>query len=244
MLYLASGFLRALLYFLLTTVITVGYFVVCFILWPFSKEIRYRNIRTWTMVNIWLLKVICGINYHIEGEENIPRDRAGVVFCKHQSAWETFLVPRFFRSATVIVKKELFWVPFFGWGLASIAPIAINRSAKKSAMQQIIEKGKKCIARGCWVIVYPEGTRTPPGKVGNYRPGGARLAVAAGCPVLPIAHNAGYFWPKRGFIKRPGTVQVAVGPVIETQGKTAEEVLTEAKNWIENKVQEMEKYPH
>lgn len=237
-------FIRSLLFSTLVVIYTVPFCALCILIWPLSVEYRFHNIKRWTNSVIWLLRVICHVDYHVEGIENIPTDRVGVVVCKHQSAWETFFVPRFFKSATVIVKKELFWVPFFGWGLWSTDPIAINRRAQKSAMQQIIDKGKKCLQRGRWVIVFPEGTRTLPGKIGNYRPGAARLAVAAECPILPIAHNAGHFWRKRGFLKRPGVVQVAIGPLIETKGRRPEEVMEEAKQWIENAVSEMEKKYH
>ena len=237
-------FWRSLLFTLITAVFTVFYSALCLIAWAILPvNGRYRIIQFWTLTEIWLLRVLCGIHYHVEGVGNIPKDRAGVVLCKHQSTWETFFLPQFFFPATVILKRELFWVPFFGWGMATIAPIAIDRNNQKSAMQQIIEQGKRHLQQGRWIIVYPEGTRTLPGHVGKYRSGGARLAVEAGSPVLPVAHNAGYFWPKQGFLKRPGTVQVAFGPLIETTGKTAEEVLAEAKNWIETRIQQFASHP-
>ncbi|MEO8400542.1 MAG: lysophospholipid acyltransferase family protein [Gammaproteobacteria bacterium] len=182
------------------------------------------------------MKVICQIDYHVEGLENIPKNRNGVVLCKHQSTWETFFLPSFFHQAAIIVKRELLWVPFFGWGMATIDPIAINRSDKANAMQQVISKGKKCLAAGRWILMFPEGTRIAPGKIGNYRMGGARLAVSAGCPVIPVAHNAGRFWPKGKFLKKPGTIQMVIGPVIETAGRTPEDVMAEVKAWIETTI--------
>ncbi len=238
----ANLFIRSLVFSILSMVITIFYSVVCTLSWPLPLRWRSVVVRSWTQIMIWLLKHICYLNYHIEGLENIPRDRNGVVLCKHQSTWETFLLPGFFHQSTVIVKRELLWLPFFGWGMATINPIAINRSDKASAMEQVITKGKKYLETGGWVLVYPEGTRIPYGKVGNYRAGGVRLAIAAGdYPVLPIAHNAGRFWPKRKFIKEPGTIQVVIGPVIETKGKTPEQVLTEAKTWIENTIARIDK---
>jgi 1-acyl-sn-glycerol-3-phosphate acyltransferase len=182
---------------------------------------------------VWLLKVVCCVDYEIKGLENIPKDRSGVVLSKHQSTWETFFLQSLFHEAAIILKKELLWVPFFGWGLATIAPIAIDRNNARSAMEQIIDKGKKYLAAGRWILVFPEGTRISVGKTGKYRAGGARLAVAAGCPVVPVAHNAGRFWPRRGFIKIPGTIQVIIGPPIETVNRSPEEVLEQAKGWIE-----------
>lgn len=160
----------------------------------------------------------------------------GVVFSKHQSAWETFFLPLIFHDPAVIAKRELLWIPFYGWGLAAADPILINRKDKTSAMQQIINKGKRALAAGRWILVFPEGTRVPVGEVGKYHLGGARLAVATDVLIIPVAHNAGYFWPRRKFIKQPGTIQVVIGPVIETSGQTPEAVMDLAKNWIETTV--------
>ncbi len=231
-----NQFLCSSLFSILLFVITIIYSVFCLICRPLPLAFRCRMIDAWTISMIALLKWICRVDYQVEGLENIPQDRVGVVFSKHQSTWETFFLPRYFRQAAIILKRELLWVPFFGWGLANTDPIAINRNLKSSAMEQIIKKGKAYLAAGRWIIVYPEGTRISPGKNGNFRPGGARLAVAAECPIIPVAHNAGYFWPKRGFIKRPGTIHVVFGPVIETKGRTVETVLAEATQWIENKM--------
>jgi len=184
-------------------------------------------------VYFYVLKVVCHIDYRIEGLENVPKDRVGIIMCKHQSTWETFFIPQYFHTPAPIAKRELAWVPFFGWGLALCDPIFINRSDKKTAMQQIVEKGKRCLAAGRWVLMFPEGTRIPYGKIGHYRLGGARLASATGYPILPIAHNAGKFWPRRKFIKRPGTITVVIGPLIESTGRKPEELLNFTKQWIE-----------
>lgn len=171
--------------------------------------------------------------------ENIPTNRSGVVLSKHQSTWETFFLQGLFYQSAIILKRELLWVPFFGWGLAIIDPIAINRSNTNNAMSQIITKGRKCLEAGRWILVFPEGTRIPYGQVGKYRVGGARLATATGYPVIPVAHNAGRFWPKRSFLKTPGTIHVVIGPLIETIDRSAEEVLAEAKNWIEGTMKKL-----
>ena len=154
-------------------------------------------------------------------------------------------MPGLFEAPAIITKRELLWVPFFGWAFATIEPIAINRSDKATAMEQVITKGKKCLEQGRWVLVFPEGTRIPWGKIGKYRLGGARLAIAAGgYPILPVAHNAGYFWGKNTFIKKPGTVRVVIGPLIETKDRTPEAVTEEVKNWIENTILRIEKENH
>ncbi len=229
-------FVRSLLFstFSLVTITLYSFLCVFSLILP----LRYRHliIRCYLRAYIYALKKICHIDYKIEGLENIPRDRNGIVLCKHQSTWETMLLPTIFHDPAVIVKQELMWIPFFGWGLAVSDPIAINRKNKSSAMQQIIEKGRKRLQDGRWVLVFPEGTRVAYGEVGHYKLGGARLATATGYPVVPVAHNAGRFWPRRKFIKRPGTIRVVIGPLIETNGRSAEEVLALAKNWIEETV--------
>lgn len=208
--------------------------LLVFCVWGFHPRYRHNIIRHFLRNYIHMLRVICKLDYKIEGLEHLPKDRIGIVFSKHQSTWETFFLPLFFHQPAIILKRELLWVPFFGWGLAASDPIAINRNDKRSSMQQIIEKGKKYLDQGRWVLIFPEGTRMPPGVAGKYKLGGARLAEATGYPVLPVAHNAGEFWPKKQFIKRPGVIHVVIGPMIESKDKTAEEILELAKTWIEN----------
>lgn|SRR3990167_1182616 len=234
-------FLRSLLFscYALTSIIIHS--VICLCLWPFPLSCRAKATRGFLSSYLYVLKILCHINYEITGLENIPHDRKGIVLCKHQSAWETFLLPLIFHNPAVIVKRELLWVPCFGWGLATQDPIAINRSDTSSAMQQVITKGRQCLKQGRWIIVFPEGTRIASGKVGKYHLGGARLAVATGYPVIPVAHNAGLFWPRRRFIKRPGTVQVVIGVPIESQDRTPEEVMELAKTWIENVMARIDK---
>lgn len=190
----------------------------------------------------YMLRILCRIDCQIHGAENVPKDRPVIIMSKHQSTWETFFLPLVFHDPAIIIKKELLWVPFFGWGLATIDPISINRRKKSSAMQQIIEKGKQCLQEGRSILVFPEGTRTAYGSVGHYRLGGARLAVATGHPVLPVAHDAGRYWPRKQFIKRPGTIHLVIGPPIESKGRTAEEVLALTKNWIEDAVKRIDSF--
>ena len=174
----------------------------------------------------------CQLNYSVERTEPLPT-RAAVVLSKHQSAWETIAFQLIFPPQAWVLKRELLWIPFFGWGLAASRPVAINRSSGARALEEVVRQGKKRLSEGRWVIVFPEGTRMRPGEHGRYNPGGALLATRAGAPVVPVAHNAGEFWPKRGFLKHPGTIRVSIGPVIETQGKRAKEVSTQAELWIE-----------
>lgn len=215
----------------MVAIVFFGVLVILSVVLP----LHYRHviIRTFLRLTLAMLKIICRIDYKIEGLNHIPKQRNGILLSKHQSTWETFFLPLIFHTPAIIVKKELLWVPFFGWGLAVSDPIAIDRKNKATAMQQIIQQGKKRLDKGRWVLVFPEGTRIPSGMVGHYKLGGARLAAATGYPVLPIAHNAGQYWPRRKFIKQPGTIHMVIGPLIESEGRSAEEILKLAKNWIE-----------
>jgi 1-acyl-sn-glycerol-3-phosphate acyltransferase len=237
-------FISACIFALILFGTVIPYSFLCLIALIFPLRVRYAMVMAWNRLLIWSLRVFCGINYHLEGAENIPKDRNGVVLSKHQSAWETFFLPEFFHQAAIIVKQELMWIPFFGWGLLSIEPIAINRKEKSSAMEQILKKGKNALDQGRWVLMFPEGTRIAPGNTGNYRQGGARLATHTGYPIIPVAHNAGHYWPRRGFLKRPGTVHVVIGPLIETKNRSADEVLAEAKNWIETTMKRIDNASH
>jgi 1-acyl-sn-glycerol-3-phosphate acyltransferase len=232
-----SMFIRSCLFAIIFPCFTIFYSLICLASYPLPLRYSHKVVMGWSLVSIWLLKNICHIDYKVTGVENIPHDRNGIIMSKHQSAWETFYLPPLFHETAIILKRELYWVPFFGWGMLACHPIAINRSDKTSAMTQVITQGRKCLEAGRWVLVFPEGTRILPGKVGRYHMGGARLAVETGYPILPVAHNAGYFWSRRQFLKRPGTIHVVIGPLIESKGRTAEEVLELTKNWIENTVQ-------
>lgn len=199
-------------------------------------SVRFNIITGYLRFYMIALKYICHINYHIEGLDNIPKDQRVVVMCKHQSTWETFFLPILFRNVAMIAKRELLWVPFFGWGFAASEPITINRNNKSSAMQQIIKKGDACLKADRDIIAFPEGTRVPVGVVGNYRLGAARLIAATGSPFICVAHNAGRYWPRRRFIKQPGTIKVVISPLMMSEGKTPEQILASAKTWIETTI--------
>ncbi len=233
-------FIRSSFFFVVCTAMISVYGLLCVAAVILPLRYRHALIRTFLVTIIFAFKKICLVDYKVIGLKNVPKDHAAVVLSKHQSTWETFYLPIVFHNPAVIVKRELLWIPFFGWGLAVGDPIAIDRNNRSSAMQQLITKGKKCLESGRFIVVFPEGTRVPTGEVGHYRLGGARLAVATGTPVIPVAHNAGRFWPRRKFIKQPGTIQVVIGPEIATVGKTADQVLQEAKTWIETTMLEID----
>ena len=199
---------------------------------------RYRVLMQWTVLNLWWLAVTCGLRHRVEGLQNIP-ERAAIVLCKHQSTWETLVLPRYFSPQTWVLKRELLRIPFFGWGLATLRPIAIDRAAGRSALEQVVEQGRRRLAEGIWVVVFPEGTRVAPGERSRYRRGGAALAERTGTAVVPVAHNAGDYWPRRGFLKRPGTIRLVIGEPIESAGRSAAEINARAAEWIESTVREL-----
>lgn len=225
-------FLRSLLFALGMWLSTLVFAPLAVLTFPFPFTVRYAFITRWARFNLWWLRLTCRLDYQVRGRENIPVGNA-IVFCKHQSAWETLALQKIFPPQVWLLKRELLWVPFFGWGLAMLEPIAIDRRAGRKAVEQLVTQGGERLANGRWVVIFPEGTRVPPGQSGRYGIGGAVLAAKSGYPVVPVAHNAGEFWPRRGFIKRPGTITVVVGPAIESQGKTAEMIKEEAREWIE-----------
>ncbi len=204
---------------------------------PFPR--RYRLISRWARWQMFLLKHICGLDYRVDGLEHLPAG-AAVILAKHQSAWETIAFQQIFPPQTWVLKRELMWIPLFGWALALLRPIAIDRGAGRVAIEQVIEQGRERLQSGIWVVVFPEGTRMAPGTRRRYGIGGAALAAESGYPVVPVAHNAGSFWPRRGFLKRPGMIRVVIGPVINPRGKTAEDIRRLAEEWIEGKMPDLE----
>jgi len=213
--------------------------IVAIIFLPFSFRVRYRFLNYYSRFNLWMLKFFCKINYVVEGAENIPEHEACIILSKHQSALETMIVQRVFPPLTFVVKKELLKIPFFGWGLASMDPIAIDRKAGRRAIVEIIKQGKERLANGIWIVIYPEGTRSKPGTKQRYKMGGAILAEKSGHKIIPVAHTCGEFWPKGFFARQSGTMRMVIGPAIEVTGKTAEQINKETELWIEKKMKEI-----
>jgi 1-acyl-sn-glycerol-3-phosphate acyltransferase len=225
-------FLRSLIFFLAKAIMTVPFSLLSVLIFPLPAMARYRFISQWSGIVDWLARVICGITYRVEGLENLPSEPA-VILSKHQSAWETIVFQQIFPPLSFVLKKNLLYIPFFGWGLALFSPIAIDRAAGREALKQIEAQGRARLKTGFWVLIFPEGTRMPPGEMGRFQVGGAFLAVKAGVPVVPVAHNAGRCWPKNGFRKYPGEIVVKIGKPIPTAGRKAAQVLAETENWIE-----------
>jgi len=193
---------------------------------------RYWWITRWCVIVDWLVRVIGGIRVQVEGLENRP-DTHGVVLANHQSAWETLNMVFHFYPQSWVLKRGLLKIPVFGWVLAHLEPIAIDRRDPRAALRQVLEQGKERLASGRWVVVFPEGTRVLPGQRERYQQGGALLACRAGVPVTPVAHNAGEHWPRNGVRMRPGTIYVRIGPPIDTVGRTPASVTQEAQDWID-----------
>ena len=212
--------------------------LISLLIYPLPFPLRYRLISQWARLNLWWLQMTCRLTYDVQGSENIPQTNS-IVFCKHQSAWETLALQRIFPPQVWVLKRELLWIPLFGWGLAVLQPIAIDRKSGRKAIHDVLSQGRERLAAGRWVIVFPEGTRVAPWEQRRYGIGGALLAERTGFPVVPVAHNAGEFWPRRGFLKKPGVIKVRVGPPIAATGRRAQEINALAQRWIEQQMTEI-----
>ena len=193
----------------------------------------------WARGQLRLLKVLCGLSYRVEGRENIPPG-AHVSMWKHSSAWETIAQAAIFPPQAWVLKRELTWIPIVGWAIRLLRPIAINRRAGASAVNQVVDIGKRRLADGYWILIFPEGTRVGIGETRKYGVSGALLASKAGCKIVPVAHNAGKFWPRRGWVKRPGEILVSIGPAIDAAGRDPRELNEEVRAWIENRLKSMD----
>ena len=227
--------LRSLAFLLFQTVVTPLYAAAMVLLFWLPRVPMYRMAASWCRVTLWGARWICGIRYRMIGARNIP-STPHIVLSKHSSTWETLALTMFFPPLAYVAKKELLSIPFFGWCFALASPITIDRKAGTDAMQQIATQGRERFRQGFWIVLYPEGTRIRVGQRGKYKTGGARLAIELGVPVLPIAHKAGYLWPKGLLGKRPGTLTVSIGKPIAPTGKDAQTLMAEVEDWIEAEV--------
>ena len=228
--------LRSTLFAAFLTVITPVFAVIALLSFPLPPLTRYRIITVWTHWVMWAARVICGIRYRVIGREHIP-DQPCIILAKHQSAWETMALQLIFPPQVWVLKRELLLVPFFGWGLAMLSPIAIDRGSRRKALQQMIEQGRKRLDAGFCIVIFPEGTRVAPGQRGQYRPGGARLALHTATPVLPVAHNAGLCWRRNAFLKYPGLITVSIGaPIASESTDDPLALMQRVEHWIETEI--------
>lgn len=223
-----------------TSGIVIGLLTV--LVFPLGFETRYRVASLWVHFVLRSLKVFCKLTYDVQGLENVPSTNC-IVLAKHQSTWETIGLQTVFRPVCFILKKELLRLPFWGWAMASLEPIAIDRSAKTAAIKQVLREGEERLRKGRWLILFPEGTRVAPGTRGRYGASGGTLAKRSGYRVIPVAHNAGQFWPRHGFLKRPGTICVRIGPPIDPAALTAAEINQKVEQWIEHQMIQITQLP-
>ena len=226
--------LRSLIFQVGMWLFTIPFTIICLFLFPFSAHTRYKFISLWAKTILAWLKLSCNLSFEVKGQENIP-NKPFMILSKHQSAWETLAFQKIFPPQVWVLKKELLWVPFFGWGLAMTSPIAIDRKAGRQALEQMRDQGSDRVNKGFCIVIFPEGTRIEPYEVGKYHIGGAWLAHHLNLDVIPVAHNAGFYWPKNSLIRRPGVIRTVIGEPIKSANKP-EEINQKVKDWIEDQM--------
>ncbi len=219
-----------------------AYAALAFAAIPLGYRAVYRVGSWWVSAVLGALQLLCDLRYVVEGREHLPAE-SSVVLMKHSSTWETLAQLQIFPHQTWVLKRELLRIPIFGWVLFMLKPIAIDRKGGRAAVQQVLEQGRKRLEDGLWVMVFPEGTRLPVGTTRRYGISGALLASTAGRSIVPVAHNAGEFWPRRGWLKRPGTIRLVIGPPIDARDVDARALNEAAQRWIETKVAELSGRP-
>lgn len=217
--------------------VAIAAFLV-FLSWPLPYAWRFNIARAWARSMLFAGRHLCGLDYVIEGRQHLPQ-QPSVIMIKHTTVFETYAQLAVFPPQTWVLKHELKWIPIFGWGLAAMKPIAIDRGAGHHAVGQVISQGKRRLAEGIWVTIFPEGTRMPLGETRRYGVSGAALAREAGVPIVPVAHNAGDLWPRRGLKKAPGLIRFCIGPPIDASGRPPKETNLLVQQWVESKMREI-----
>lgn len=228
-------FLRSSLFFLGQAITAPIFTLIAFLALPLNPVTRNVLISGWARSMIWWLRVTCNIRHEVTGLENLP-GTPSIILSKHQSAWETLAFQAIFPTQVYVLKRELLWIPIFGWGLAMSSPIAIDRSAGREALKKLVSNGQDRLKKGLWVVIFPEGTRKAPGEKGKYQIGGAWLATHTQTQVVPVAHNAGRYWAKNSFIKKPGVIHIHIGKPIQTTGLKADALNQQVEQWIESEM--------
>ena len=238
------AFLRSVLHLLWMLVTVVPWAIVLLLASLFARgEPLYWFAAGWLRVAMWGARWILGIRHRVQGMEHLPKDqRAGaVLLVKHQSTYETFLMPTLMpHPLAYVFKKELLHVPFFGWAMGRLDMIHIDRAQRAQAFNKVVQQGKRLLEQGVWIIMFPEGTRIPRGQKGQYKTGGSRLAIDTGAPVIPIAVTSAKCWPRKAFVKYPGVVDVSIGPAIPSAGRKADELMAEVEAWIEAEMRRLD----
>jgi 1-acyl-sn-glycerol-3-phosphate acyltransferase len=236
-----SVLLRSCLFALFQILVTPVFATIALLTFPFAPLTRYRIITVWSRLMVAAAGMICGIRYCVLGAENIPPEPC-IILSKHQSAWETLAFQVILPPHVWVLKRELLWIPFFGWGLAMLSPIAIDRSAGARALRQTLEQGRERLRQGFSIVIFPEGTRIAPGARGTYHPGGAWLAIKTAAAVLPVAHNAGECWRRNAFLKHPGLITISIGPALPSQNASAQELNARVARWIEDEMERISRH--
>ena len=221
-----------------TTILFVSVFVwgpLVLLLRIFGYRAAYAGCRGWASVMLALLRICCGLGYSVRGLEKLPAEPS-VILMKHSSSWETIAQLVLFPHQTWVMKRELVWAPILGWVIFCLKPIAINRKGGRVAVEQVIAQGRRRLDEGLWVVIFPEGTRVPAGQTKRFGLSGTLLAQAAGRPIVPVAHDAGYFWARRSLIKRPGTIELVIGDPIDPAGRDARQLNDEVQSWVEAEI--------
>ncbi len=230
--------LRALMFAVGFYPVTMIYAIPCLLIGPLLPfRARFIFLTGINYFYIFWLRVTCGVKTQVEGLENLPKGEPYVALSNHQSEWETLYFQLVFRPQTVVLKKELLKIPLFGWALALLKPIALDRSQRREALKQLLRQGSERLQEGIPVLIFPQGTRVAVGDPGRFNKGGAMLAVKNQVPIIPVVHNAGRCWPGKSFVKYPGTVQLVIGKPIQTQGRSVDEVQAEAEAWLLEQMQ-------
>ena len=244
-------FIRSVLHalLLLLTVVPYALFILLLAAVGVRGERLYAVAAAWLRLSVNSARFLIGIRYQIQGQENLPQGKTSpaVLLVKHQSTYETFLMPAIMpHPLAYVFKRELLSIPFFGWAIGRLDMIHIDRSQRTQAFAKVVTQGKALLDQGVWVIMFPEGTRIPRGEVGAYKTGGTRLAIETGAPVIPIAVTSARCWPRRAFVKHPGVVDVSIGPAIPSQGREPDELMQQVQAWIESEMRRLDPqaYPH
>ena len=224
--------IKRIIFYFIFSAITIVFALLGTVICFFPSLVRYKMITLWSRLTIFLLKNFLGIKYEVIGKDNIPKDAPYVVIANHQSTWETIFTPVLLPPQSWVVKKELLFIPFFGWGLALLKPITVQRNNIMS-IKKVMEQGEERLKEGRCVLIYPEGTRLAPDAHKKFSKTGAALAINAKVPILPIAHNAGYLWPRASWIKKPGLIKVVIGTPVYLNGTEDKNVINaKIENWI------------
>ncbi len=231
--------IRTIIYLIWQFITIIPFSIIAILVYPFKPATRYKWVMPYLNCCMWGSRVILGIQPVVYGAENLNADRV-ILLSKHQSTWETFFFPTFIpKQLCYVFKRELLYVPFFGWGIASLDMIHIDRSKGKDAFEEVVTQGTAKLDEGRWIVMFPEGTRIPPGQQGKYRSGGVRLAMRTGAKIIPVAVTAGECWPKKPFIKKPGVVKVSFGAPIECGDRSSEAITLQVEEWIETEMRRL-----